>query len=160
MWKPDNIRLAVEVGSAMAVALTLGLVALELRAGTEQAALNTRAVEVAAYQDLIAQISEINRINVENPDMNELRSRALRGDSLSDAEKLRMNAYWYLVFRHGDMAFYQFQRGVLSGPRLLAVLGPLRQQLHNPTFPETWEQRRESFAPEYVSFVDSLFEAR
>jgi len=74
--RAERFRLWLEAISATAVIVTLGLVTLELRASTAQAALNTRALEVAAYQDLISQISDLSRISIENPDFVELRVRA------------------------------------------------------------------------------------
>jgi hypothetical protein len=51
-----------EVGSATAVVVTLVFAGLQLREASRQTALNTTSVQVAAYQDLNAQISHFNEL--------------------------------------------------------------------------------------------------
>ena len=119
MNQASKLRTWIEIVSAAGVMLGLGLVAWELRQNTDQAVLNTRAVEVAAYQDLIAQISELNRVVLENPDFADLQVRSFAGDtSLTPAEQNQMASFLWMLFRHGDMAYYQFEQGVLDLERL------------------------------------------
>jgi hypothetical protein len=58
--KLQEYALIAEIISALAVVAGLIFVGLEINQSTEQSALNTRALETAAYQDLIAQILAIN----------------------------------------------------------------------------------------------------
>ena len=51
--------------SASAVVLSLVFVGLEVQETTEQTKLNTEVVQMAAYQDLIAQIAQINVVLLE-----------------------------------------------------------------------------------------------
>jgi len=149
----------IEIASAPGVILGLGLVAWELRQNTDQAVLNTRAVEVAAYQDLIAQISELNRIVLENSAFADLQLRSFAGDtSLKLAEQNQMTSYLWMLFRHGDMVYYQFEQGVLELERLESVINPLRNRLTLPGMNEEWATRRPFFAPSFQMYIDSLFD--
>ncbi len=160
MNQTSKLRTWIEIVSAAGVMLGLGLVAWELRQNTDQAVLNTRAVEVAAYQDLIAQISELNRVVLENPDFADLQVRSFAGDtSLTPAEQNQMASFLWMLFRHGDMAYYQFEQGVLDLERLESVMSPLRDRLTLPGMHEEWAARRPSFAPGSQVYIDGLFDS-
>jgi len=138
----------------------LGFVGWELRQSTEQAELNTRATEVAAYQDLIGQISELNRLQVESPEFAELQIRFFAGDTtLTVGELGQMRGFLWSLFRHGDMAFYQYERGVLGRERLESALSPLTARLRIPVMGPEWEARRASFTPAFQVLIDSLLNA-
>ena len=55
------------IASAAAVVLSLVFVALEVRESSRQTELNTQSLQVSAYQDLIAQIADVNIVMLENP---------------------------------------------------------------------------------------------
>ena len=60
--KVRRYKVVAEVGSALAVVLSLVFVGLEVRGTSRQTALNTESLQVAAYQDLIAQIGQFNQL--------------------------------------------------------------------------------------------------
>lgn len=158
LTRSDRVRLTVEVISALGVILTLAFVGWELRQNTAEAALNRRAAEVQAYQDLIAQISDLNRLAIENPGFNPLRGRMRPGDStMTDVEQVQLAAFLWLLFRHGDLAYHHYERGLLSRERLESVLSPLTARFVIPGMREEWEGRRPSFAPGYQRYIDSVF---
>ncbi len=119
---------------------------------------NSRSVQVAAYQDLIAQISALNTLVIENPDFAELVVGSR--ESLTPVQQLQHTALLWLLFRHGDMAYYQYERGVLDDDRLLSATGPLRQQLRDPFVQGEWTRLyRNAFVPIYQDDVDRLIAA-
>ncbi len=134
-------KMVAEIGSAMAVVLSLIFVGLEVRETAEQTALNTESLQVAAYQDLIAQISEFNRLLIE-ADVAALYTRL--GDSegdwaeLSTVDQRRGFSLLFLLFRHADMAFYQFERGMLPEARFESALQPLLGNIDRPLYRAFW----------------------
>jgi hypothetical protein len=159
--RSDRPKLWLEAASVLGVIAGLGLVAWELRQGTAQAALDTRAIEVAAYQDLIGQISDLNRMLIENVDFAAVHDRFFNGDTtLTPAEQSRMGSFLWLLFRHGDMAYYQYDRGILDRARLESALSPLASRSGIPGMREEWGTRRAAFAPSYQAYIDSLFVSR
>jgi hypothetical protein len=160
MIKSTRLKVGVELLSAAAVVATLIFLAVEVRQNTEQAKLNTRAIEVSAYQDLIAQIAMLNVLTIENPQFAEVEARWGAGDTLfTPAEKSQMASYIWLLFRHGDLAFHQFELGLISRQMLQSALGPLLNPINQKAgFSEEWALRRQNFHPAYRAFVDSLFE--
>ena len=156
---PPRVRLLAQFGSAVAVALSLVFVALEVRETSEQTALNTAALQVAAYQDLIGQIDEWNRTLLD-PAAAELfvRLRSLEQGSWDDftpVERAQANSLLFLLARHADMAFYQYDRGVISEDRLNSAVRPFVTSLRAPLVREHWERVKQNFVPAFGEYVDS-----
>ncbi len=146
-----------ETLGALAVVASLVFVGLEIRQ-------NTRSAQVSAYQDLIGQISELNTLPFENPEFGRLLlgNAVFAGEAgdLTDLETAQLNNYLWLLFRHGDMAFYQYERGLLSEERLRSATMPMTTRLIYPYFRDEWERRKANFAPEYQSYVDGIIAAQ
>ena len=137
--------LAAEIIGGIAVVVSLGVVAFELNQGTKQAELNTNALEITAYQSMINGIVNINSILVTDPDLAriELAARADL-DSITDVERHRLDAFYRGIIRHGDMAYFQYQRGAFDAERLESVLGMVRAAISdNPAAFIRWEKHAE-----------------
>ena len=121
--------LVAEIVGGAAVVLSLIFLGLEVRRGSEETVLNTQAMEVNAYQDLISQIMQINNAFLTSPQLAELWSRLENCREFnSEAEVVQINRYLVSVVRHGDMAYYQYEKGLIDGSRLNSALGILRSQ--------------------------------
>jgi hypothetical protein len=142
-----------ETAAALGVIASMVFVGMEIR-------LNTRSAEVSAYQHLMAQISELNTLMIENPEFAGLVARdavwSRDPDTLNDSEYQQVGAYLWLLFRHGDMAYHQFERGVLSPTRLRSAMNPVTQHLGYPLVLEAWEERKAGFSVEYQTYVDGI----
>jgi hypothetical protein len=152
-----GIRLIAQLGSAVAVALSLVFVAIEVRETSEQTALNTAALQVAAYQDLIGQINEWNRTMLDpNVAALHVRLQDPQGSwtQLTDVEEAQAIALVFLLTRHADMAFYQFERGVISEERLTSVMTPFIANLQHPMIRAHWERTKRNFVPAFAAYVD------
>ena len=151
----------LELASASAVVISLVFVGIEVRQGSAETALNTRATQVSAYQDLITQISEMNLLAITDPEWGILQTQIGRApESVTDeVERMKYDMYFFLLLRHGDMAYYQFQNGMMNEERLRSAMGPVRQ-LRSPLGREFWESNRAIFVPSYREYVDSLLAAR
>lgn len=144
--------------SASAVALSLVFVGLEVRETAEQTKLNTEAVQLSAYQDLIAQIAQLNSVLLD-PELAALYGR-INGPNLSMAdlgpvERVQTARIMYLTVRHADMAYYQYERGLLSEDRLESALAPFVGPLRNPIPREFWEISKRNFVPSFQAYIDS-----
>ena len=63
------------------------------------------------------------------------------GWSKSDVvERRQARSLLYMRIRHADMAFYQFERGMLSEERLRYALRPLLSDVDKPIFRSFWEE--------------------
>jgi|GEM_PF-3411427 len=118
--------LVAEIIGGLAVVLSLVFVALEIRQSSEETATNTKAISVSAYQDLIAQIIDINSAVMNDEELADILRRGQEGtiDSSTepnDAERFRR--YQINVRRHADLACFQYRQGIIDQERLSATLG-------------------------------------
>lgn len=155
--RPGNMKLLAQIASAAAVAVSLVFVGLEVRETAEQTALNTVSLQVSAYQALIGQIDEWNRI-ILNPEIAALALKLEDPDGewtqLSAVDQSRARSLLYLLIRHADMAFYQYERGMLPEDRLESALVPFLFTISAPMGRAQWERSRANFVPAFRSYVD------
>ncbi len=108
----------------MAIIGSLYFVGVETQNSAKQTALNTQAIEIAAYQELIANISDMNAIGIGDEDAAAILLEMRDGDP-GDVDGHRLRAAFYMQFRHGDMAYFMYERGVIDEDRLRSTLRPL-----------------------------------
>ena len=73
---------------------------------------------------------------------------------------IEYGAFLFLLFRHGDMAFYQFQAGMLSEPRLSAGSAPTNGRLRFQLVHEFWKASRQNFVQSYQDYIDQMIAAQ
>jgi hypothetical protein len=117
----------------------------------------TVSIQVAAYQDLNAQISHFNELLLD-PDVAVVFELMVdpKGDwsQFSDVQRRQARSLLFMRVRQADMAFYQFDRGMLSEERLNAALRPLLSDIDKPVFRAFWEEVRSSQVPGFRAYLD------
>jgi hypothetical protein len=157
--KLERWALIAEILSAVAVVVSLIFVGLQVRQGADETALNTKAIQTSAYQDLAAQISNLNVVLIENPELIELIERVRAGEELSSAvESRQVSSFVLNVFRHGEMAYIQYENGLIDEPSMVAMLSPVQFMLNVEYGREVWTATggREGLNPRFISYVDEL----
>jgi hypothetical protein len=153
----SRYRVVAEIASAAAVALTLVFVGLQLREASRQTALNTTSIQVAAYQDLNAQISHFNELLLD-PGValvfERMTDPAWDWSKFNPIERRQARSLLYMRIRHADMAFYQFDRGMLPEERLNSALRPLLSDIDNPIFRTFWEEVAPLQVPGFRDYLD------
>jgi hypothetical protein len=154
--------LFAEIIGGIAVVVSLVLVAYEIRQSTDQAALNTSALQIAAYQDLINGISQINAMVAQDGELAKIVMTAkTTPEQLSDVERQRFLRFVLSIFRHGDMAYFQYQQGLVDRRRLDSALGIVLAELNNSAgAQQIWSRVKDVFADEYVVHVDGLLKSK
>ena len=153
--KSAKLLAATEIISAVAVIATLVFLVVEIRQNTEQTAINAKSVQMGAYQDLIAQIVELNRLPIENPEFARIWLRFENDDPLSEMERYQIGSFFWMLIRHADLAYYQYELGSISEERLESALGPFTGRLR--VFPhsrEWWHKRKNGFSPKFREYID------
>lgn len=103
--------------------VSLAIVAYELNQSTKEARLSTNALEISAYQSLIDSIIDLNNLIATDTDLAELRLKSsVSPEDISVVELLKINSFYINVIRHGDMAYFQYERGAIKKERLDSVL--------------------------------------
>ena len=126
---------------------------VETQNSAKQTALNTQAVEIAAYQELISSISSMNAIGIEDADAAAILLEMYGGDP-DRLVGFRLQSAFFNQFRHGDMAFFMYERGVIDEDRLRSTLRPL--PLFGARGKEFWNQNKFVFVEGYQNYVDAL----
>jgi hypothetical protein len=143
----------LEIVSAIAVVISLVFVGLEIRNSSKQTEQNTQALQVAAYQDLIGRIVEINTIGIQQSTTIET---LIALESPTEQQVEQLNGFLWIIFRHGDMAYFQFENGAINEERMLSAMTPLLARLKYTYVSERWDNVKEmSFVPSYRRYVDS-----
>ncbi|HSJ10894.1 MAG TPA: hypothetical protein VK928_13305 [Longimicrobiales bacterium] len=150
-------RVIAETASATAVALTLVFVGLQLRETSRQTALNTASLQVSAYQDLNAQISHFNELLLDPGTalvFEHMMDPAWKWSDFSAVERRQARSLLFMRIRHADMAYHQFERGMLSEERLESALRPLLSDIDKPVVRQFWDEVRSSQVPAFRDYLD------
>jgi hypothetical protein len=141
----------------IAVIASLVFVGIETRNGAIQTELNTEAIEMAAYQELIQSINEMNTVAIENPLLRATIDKVEAGESVLTEAEASVFSYWlWMRIRHGDMAFHQYQRGAIDEARLRSALSPLFPTISGPYGRQEWRWRQRVFEPEYRDYINEV----
>ena len=112
------------IGS-IAVVATLIYLAIQVRQNSQQIQDNVSSLQIGAYQDLMSRIADMNKLAIENPDWAEITIKGARSpQDLTDTEISRYLTYIITLTRHADMAFLQYEKGLLDRERFISSLGP------------------------------------
>jgi hypothetical protein len=151
----------IDLGQTITVLANLGVIAgiIFLVIEIQQ---NTRTLQFEAYQSLIGQIGGQNQLNIENPefatrfnDLVDMSEEELAREDLSPVEYTPISNFLFLLTRHGDLAYYQYELGMLSEDRLISTLRPVSVRWCSALYRDWWTSRSFIFAPSYRKFVDS-----
>jgi hypothetical protein len=115
--------------------------------------LNTRAIEVSAYQDLISQLNDLNSLLINNNELREFLYRIENGETPADNERQLFFSYVSSTARHADVAYFQFQSGLLNQQRMA---GMIRQRLVTL---ERGEEAKRIWGTVFLNTVDEEFSA-
>jgi len=138
-----------------AIICSLYFVGVETRNGAQQTALNTQAVEIAAYQALTANIAEINAIGLADENAAAILVE-MRDGPTGGAHDMQLMSALFMEFRHGDIAYFMYERGVIDEARLRSTLRPL--PLRGPTGLDFWDNNKFVFVQGYQEYLDALIE--
>lgn len=139
----------------LAIIASLIFVGIETRNSTQQAMLTTQAIQISSYQELMDNIAELNASVVQDAEVAAFLYKAYAtSDELTDLERFRLSRNLFQRFRHGDIAYFQYERGVIDEARLRSALNVL--MLGHPRVQAFWNDARGSFVESYQEYVDQL----
>ena len=76
--------------------------------------------------------------------------------ALNTDEASILNAFLFLAYRNGDLAYLQYQQGFIDEQRLLSGLGLLINFLYLPLVQAHWEDNQEGFVDSYRDYINQL----
>ena len=91
-----------EIVGGIAVVASLVFLIFEINHNTSESQLNTQAIEVSVYQDLISNIMSLNESIIEKGDFAEIVAKANDGErTLTEVEMIRYGSHLMNLLRHG-----------------------------------------------------------
>ena len=147
---------ALEGVGFIAIIASLIFVGIETRNSTKQATLTTQALEITAYQELMTNIEELNTISMQDDEVASVMSKFWGGSG--DPDAFRETRAFFLLFRHGDMAFYMYQRGAIDESRLRSAMGPI--EFSNPLVIDYWNKHKSVFSADYREYIEKIIATR
>ena len=154
--KLEKWALIAEIIGAVAIVVSLIFVGLEIRNGADQTRLNTQALQMSAYQELIGEVNTLSRFYIQNLD----EWYFDQPEELTAKQRNTIGNLNVMTSRFGDLAFYQYQLGMISEARLESVIGVLKGSWCRRSFQDFWngtdgEGFRARAVPEYRDFVEA-----
>jgi hypothetical protein len=143
---------AIEGVGVIAIIASLVFVGIETRNSTRQSALTTQALEITAYQELMTNIEELNILSLQSDPTAAVMRRLWEPGE--DLEEFRQERALYLLFRHGDMAYFLYERGAINEERLRSAIAPIN--ISNELIRGFWDARKSNFAIGYQKYMDDL----
>lgn len=161
--KLEKWALVAEIVAGLAVVISLIVVAFELDQNTEQARLETTALQNATYQNLVTNVIDLNSLIVQDSEFAEIVNRAEADPSaLSPADIRRLSSYAISTFRHGDMAYFLYTQGTIDQDRLDSLLSIVITRINSsPSSSRIWDEFKEAgiLSSAYVAYVEELRES-
>ena len=158
--KPTNWKEIAELVGIAAIVASLVFVGIETRNSAIQAELNTQAIEISAYQELIGSINRQNDFLLENPELRVIWRTVISGSSneVTRDDEAQVGLFLFTRFRHGDMAYFQYERGAIDEPRMKSAIAPLIALLKYKYVREWWIRNQVNFVAPYREFIDRMIE--
>jgi hypothetical protein len=142
-----------EIVGAIAVVVTLGYLAVQIRQ-------NTRSVRASTYQSITSFIGEMNRVIEENPDLAQImRAGVLDLSQLSLDERIRFNANMMTRFRHHENLYYQYRTGMLDEREFEGFRRLFSWHLSFAGTAAWWTGARGYYSHDFAAYVGSLLES-
>jgi hypothetical protein len=143
-----------EIVGAIAVVVTLGYLAVQIRQ-------NTKAVKASTHQSLIDSTLSYQALTLNNPEVARIRLAGSRSFSeLTEEDQYRCRAAMEMMFRLFENAFVQHGRGTLDDEGWHRYAEAVRYHFApSPGVVEWWRGRRIPFGPSFSAWVDKQLAA-
>ncbi len=148
----EKWALVAEIVGGIAIVISLGVVAYELNKNAEQTA-------VTSYQNLMANIADLNETAISNPILFGALPKALNDPESLTLEEERVLFFFFMsLFRHGDIAFFQYQSGAIDQERLNSALRIVTTRLKSEFVHNFWQSQKSLFVKDYQDYIDTYLE--
>jgi len=136
--------------SGIAVLVSLVYLATQVRQGTQ-------ATRAEIHQNILTGWLGVGALVTENSEVfaNGLGADAEKCAALSDADKLSFVTVMMAMFRHYENVYLQTREGYVRAEDWTAWTNHLLMYFSMPGVQLWWKQRRASFSPAFVAFLES-----
>ena len=149
----------IQLVGMLSLVASLIFVGMELRQ-------NQQVAKVTAYQALAEQIASYNAFLLTHPEINLIRNAALNNESLSEKDEEQYRAFYRMLQRQSELAYLQFENGIIDEVLLIRTTGPLIVNLRRSTYAKSyWDEHVEalsgglSYVPKFEEYINSRLKA-
>jgi len=154
-----------EFVGAIAVVVTLGYLAVQVRHSREATEANSRSVaqseRVARAQVRSAitdQIIRINSLILSEPVLFDVQQKSMRDQPIDDAEARRLRTLAFVWFKHAENVHYQYRQGLYDQGEFQAQRNIWKNRLRETFWRDTFLASRDVLSPPYVDEVEKILE--
>ena len=138
-----------EFVGAIAVVATLFYLTLQIRK-------NTEAIKLATTESIVRGIIELNRMPIENEEVNEILMRGTEDpQSLSRSERSRFNGLANILIYGWQRNYYSFKKKALEDDIWEGQQRSIEITLSTPGYRRRWERLCPFLGKEFRAFVES-----
>ena len=156
----------IEKNDLLQIIGMLGLIASLIFVGMELRQ-NQQVARVTAYQALAEQIASYNALLLSEPEIIRIRISALNNENLNDDEKEMYRAFFRMLKRQSELAYLQYENGIINEELLIRSLGALRDHVTRSNFAESlWNNSTQrlseqlGYVPTFEAYFDRVNEAK
>jgi hypothetical protein len=152
-----------EFVGAIAVVVTLGYLAVQVRHSREATDANTKSV---AHSEMIAraqvrsaitdQIIQINSLIFREPTLFDAQLKSIRGLPVDETEASRLGALAFLWFKHAENVHYQYRHGLYDEVEFQAQRNIWRDRFKEVAWQKTFQARKDHLSPEFVEAIEEV----
>jgi hypothetical protein len=142
---------------AVAVVVSLGYVAYQLRQNTRQMADHSRSLRLAAFDATANQFSKFREPLIRDPQLANLWLRARKDLSdLSPEEQVQAGMLFHELFFAHQAIFMRTHEGAMEREHWERQTTTIRGDMRNPGVQAWWSRANRIFDPRFVSAVDEI----
>ena len=139
-----------EIVGAVAVVITIGYLAVQIRQ-------NTRTLRLSTHHMIGSRSTDLNRTMADSADLARITMIGDQNpDGLSPEDRRRWMAWNLVRFRHYEDLHYQYTNGMLDDSYWNGFRRWHSFNLRQPGILSFWEENKRAFRDDFISFVDSV----
>tara|TARA_B100000519_G_C13942537_1_gene296824 strand:- start:87 stop:566 length:480 start_codon:yes stop_codon:yes gene_type:complete len=150
----------IELNDWLQILGMVGLIASLIFVGLELRQ-NQQVARVTAYQALAEQIASYNALLLSESEINQIRNAALNNENLTEEDAEQYRAFWRMLRRQSELAYLQYENGIIDEELLIRTIGPLRDHVNRSEYAKDyWNTSvrllsdRLGYIPEFESYIN------
>ena len=150
-----------EIVGAAGVILSLAYLAVQIRQGSTQTRLNTKAIRAAAFQNLVEHQSTLFLSYVTDPHMRAITMKA-RGhelDTLTEDERIMYGAHTRMIIRSYFNAYSLLGEGLITEAQWNTLVPSIVRETSRRAFLGFWTVSRKDFPADFASMIDQAMKS-
>lgn len=137
------------------VGVLLGLIVLMVELNQ-----NTTIARASTWQDLTIQLVQMQQSRAENRELAEIDLKVRQGSELSELEVIRFRSLLRSSIAIGNLAFAQYEDGLISEGQLGGASAPVLTYLNLEPGKSVWEDTHQGINPRFAQFIAQAMKER